>query len=180
MHQSQSQIPYEPLHPSTRGWFPPVEWLTTKGCIAAPWRVHSLWYPISLWIFPRQSLRIELIILDEYWLAKTKPVLGCLRKASFFIIRTDNLQWNFFSSLNNYLPTIYVNIYDLVWFWDGDFCTEWLIVWCWLLFCVESLSWVPLSVSTYSSVKDLLWPTFDCTRKVCLVLENLNYCLDNL
>ena len=61
---------------------------------------------ISLWIFPSQSLSIELIILDEYWFTTTKFVLGCPRKASFFIIRTDKQQRDCFSFLNNYLPTI--------------------------------------------------------------------------
>ena len=87
-------------------WFSFVEWLTAKGCFAAPWRVYFLWLLIRLWIFPYQSLRIELIILDEYWFTKTKLVLGRPRKASFLIIRTDHLRRNSFSFLNNYLPTI--------------------------------------------------------------------------
>ena len=62
---------------------------------------------IRLVIFPCQSLRIELIILDEYWFTKIKLALGCPRKTSFFIIiRTDNLQRESFSFLNNDLPTI--------------------------------------------------------------------------
>ena len=79
------------------GWFFFAEWLTAKGCFAAPWRVHFLWHLIRLWIFPCQRLRIELIILEEYWFTKIKLSLGCPRKASFFIIRTGNLQRNSFS-----------------------------------------------------------------------------------
>ena len=66
-------------------------------------RVHFLWHLIILWIFPCQSLRIELIVLDEYWFTQTKLALGCPRKVSFFIIRTDNLQRNSFSPANSCL-----------------------------------------------------------------------------
>ena len=164
------------------GWFSFEQWLTAKGRFAASWRIHFFWHLIRLWIFPCKRLRTELIILNEYWFTKTKLALACPRKVSLFIIRTDNLQQNSFSFLNNYLPTIYINTYDLVLY---------LVLGWWLLrgvadrvilslFSVESLSWVPLSVSTYSSIKDLLWLAFSCTRKVCLVFENLNYYLDNL
>ena len=88
------------------GWFSFREWLTTKGCFTATWGVHFFCHLVMLWIFSSQSLRIEMIILDEYWFTKKKPALGCPRKASFFIIRTDNLQRYFFSILSSYLPTI--------------------------------------------------------------------------
>ena len=67
---------------------------------------YFFWHLIKLWIFPYQWLRIELIILDEYWFTKTKLALACPRKASFFIIRIDNLQRNSFSFLNKYLSTV--------------------------------------------------------------------------
>ena len=58
------------------GWFFFAKWLTAKSCFAAPWRVHFIWHLIRLVIFPCQSLRIELIILNEYWFIKTKLALG--------------------------------------------------------------------------------------------------------
>ena len=58
------------------GWFSFAKWLTAKSCFAAPWRVHFIWHLIRLVIFPCQSLRIELIILNEYWFIKIKLALG--------------------------------------------------------------------------------------------------------
>ena len=58
------------------GWFSFAKWLTAKSCFAAPWRAHFIWHLIRLVIFPCQSLRIELIILNEYWFIKTKLALG--------------------------------------------------------------------------------------------------------
>ena len=75
------------------------------------------WHLIRLWIFPCQSLRIELIISNECWFKKTKLALGCPRKASFFSIITDNLQRNSFSFINNYLPTIFRWIFRT---WSGS------------------------------------------------------------
>ena len=48
------------------GWFSFAKWLTAKGCFATPWRVHCSWHLIRLSIFPCQTLRIQLITIDEY------------------------------------------------------------------------------------------------------------------
>ena len=66
------------------GWFPFAEWVTGKSFFAAPWRVHFLWHFIRFWIFPWQSLRIELIIKAENWFTKTKLTFRCPRRRVSF------------------------------------------------------------------------------------------------
>ena len=104
-------------------------------------------------------------ILEDYWFTKIKLSSGCPRKASFFIIRTGNLQRNSFS-----FRTVIYQLFRWI-FRTRSGSGKVTFVWYCLLFCVESLSWVPLNVSTYSSIKDLLWSAFGCTRKYVLFLK---------